>query len=73
MLWTYHTTSQTLINETSFNLVFSIEVVISIKIGLLTIRIKHYDESSYLIWLTVNLDLIEENKDKACLYMVVYR
>lgn len=65
MLWAYHTTPRTSINETSFNLVFGIEAVISIEIGLPTMRVELYDESNNPIWLRSNLNLVEETRDKA--------
>lgn len=65
MLWVYHTTSRTLTNETPFNLVFGMGIMIPVKIGLLTMWIKHYDESSNLIQLRANLNLLKETRDKA--------
>lgn len=39
-------TPQTSTNETPFNLTFGAEVVILVKIILLTMRIEHFDEST---------------------------
>lgn len=44
--WAYHTTLRTLTNETPFNLAFGTEAVIPDKIGLPTMRVKHFDKSS---------------------------
>lgn len=72
MLWAYHTSPQTLTNETPFNVVFGTKMVIPVKISLPTIRIEHYDELSNQIRLRANLDLIEGLKI-AYLYMAAYR
>lgn len=66
-VWAYHTRTST--NETSFNLVFDTEAVIPVEIGFPTMRVELYNESSNLIQLRTNLDLIEETRDKAHLRM----
>lgn len=58
ILWAHHTTPRTLINETSFSLVFGMEAMISIEIGLQTMQIVCHDESSNPVQLRANLDLL---------------
>lgn len=72
ILWVYHTIPRTSSNEIPFNLVFGAKVVIPIKIGLPTIWIEHYDESSNPVQLLFNLDLLKEIRDKALLHMASY-
>lgn len=73
MLWGYHTTPWTLINKTSFYLVFGTEVMILVEIGLPTMRIEHYNELSYSIRLRANIDLLSKTREKACLRIVMYQ
>lgn len=42
-LWVYRTTHNSSIGEMSFQLTFSIEVVILVEIGLTNFRVTHYD------------------------------
>lgn len=72
VLCEYHTTPWTLINETLFSLVFDTEMMILVKIGLLTIGIEHFDELSNSICLRANFDLLMKTRDKALLYIAVY-
>lgn len=71
MLWVYRTTPHILTNKFSFNLAFGIEAMILIKIGLPTIQIERYDESSNSSWLSANLDLLEETQKQAHLRMAM--
>lgn len=68
MLSSYYTTPRTSINETSFNLVFGMEAVIPVEIGLPTMQIEHYDESSNPVQLRANLNLLEETRDNMPLH-----
>lgn len=64
ILWAYHITLRTSINETPFNLAFDIKAVIPVKIKFLTMDIEHFDEASNLNQLRVNLDLLEETHNQ---------
>ena len=56
-------TQRILIEETPFNLAFEIEAVISIEIGLLSLRIEEYNEDTNSEWLQINLDLVKESRE----------
>lgn len=64
--------SQDFNKQNSFQFSLGIEVVIPIEIGLPTMQIKHYNESSNLIQLRANLNLLEETWDKAHIYIAIY-
>lgn len=66
----HHVSSST--NEILFNLVFGIEMVISVEIGLPTLRTEHFDKLSNLTCLLLNLDLLDETRDKIHLRIAVY-
>lgn len=72
ILWAYQVTPRVLTNESHFNLAFDIEVVIPIEIGLLTIRIEHYDKSSNSTRLKANLHLLEVIQNQAHLRMMMH-
>lgn len=59
--------------ESSFNLAFSIEVLIVVKIELPTMRIEHYEEPSNSSWLIANMDLLKETQTQVYLIMAMYR
>lgn len=73
MLWAYHTIPRVSTNEIPFNLVFGIKTVIPIKIGLPTLWTEHFNKSSNSMCLLLNLDLLDETRDKARLHMAAYR
>lgn len=68
ILWVYHSTSQTLTNKTLFSLAFGTEVVILIEIGLLTMWIEYFNESSNLGQSRANLDLLKKIWNQARLW-----
>ena len=70
---TYRTTQRIPIGEISFNLVFGIEAVIFMEVGLPSLRVEKYNEDTNSVWLQANLDLIEENRECAIVRMAVYR
>lgn len=72
-LWAYHTMPRALTIDAPFNLVFDIEVVIPIEISLPTLWTEHFDESNNLRCLLLNLDQLNETRDKAFFRMVAYR
>ena len=59
--------------ETPFNLIFGAEAVIPIELGVPTLWVQLYDEMQNSVHLLLNLDLLEETRDKARLRMVAYR
>lgn len=73
MLRAYQIIFQIPINESPFNLVFGVEIVILFKIGLSMIRLEYYEEPSNSSYLKSNLDLLEETRNQAHLRMATYR
>ena len=57
----------------SSHLAFGIKMVIPVKIGLLSRRVGHFDESSNLDWQLADLDLIDETREWAHLKMMAYQ
>ena len=58
--------------ETPFNLTFETEVVILVEVGLTTFKATTFDESRNDEELKVNLDLLDELREKACTRMARY-
>lgn len=73
VLSAYHTTLQTLINETLFNLTFITEAIIPIEIRLSTMQTERFDKATNSNRPRTNLDLLEKTRDQANLKMVAYR
>lgn len=73
MLWAYHSTSQATTYETPFNLVFGIELVILVKISFQILQTEYFDEWNNPTCLLLNLDLLDDTRVKAHLYMVAYQ
>ena len=73
VLWAYRTTHKTSIGETPFSLTFETEVVVPVEIGMPSPRIMHYCESANNSQLAVNLDLLEEVRDRAQVQRVAYQ
>ena len=56
-----------------FKLAFGTKVVIHVEVGLSSLRLSHYDESSNNDELRLNLDFLFEVRDKAALRMAQYQ
>ena len=65
VLWAYRTTVRTPTKETSFKLTFGIEAVIPIEIRLTTLRTTFHKEEENERQLRLNLDLLDETREKA--------
>ena len=65
VLWTYRTTARTLTGETPFKLIFGIEAVIPIEVGMSSLRQKHYDDHSNDEKLQLALDCLSKVKGDA--------
>ena len=65
VLWAYRTTTRTPIGETSFNLTYGIEVVISVEVGITSLEREFFDEESNDNQLKLNLDCLDEVRDLA--------
>ena len=60
VLWAYKTTARTPIGETSFQLAYGSETVISAKIGLTSYKVENHDESRNDEAMCLQLDLADE-------------
>ncbi|KAL0408262.1 UNVERIFIED_CONTAM: hypothetical protein Sradi_1760600 [Sesamum radiatum] len=70
VLWAYRTTPRTTTGESPFNLCYGTEAVAPAEIGELSWRVKHYDSTSNAQGMRVNLDLIEEAREKAAVRLL---
>ncbi|GFZ19982.1 hypothetical protein Acr_28g0006870 [Actinidia rufa] len=73
ILWAYHTTSQIPTGETPYSMVFGTESVIPVEIGMPSFRISNFDKESNEAELRLNLDLLEEKREKAELRQAAYK
>ena len=65
VLWTYMTMARTPTGETPFNLTYGIEAVISVEVGLTSLRREFFDKQSNDDQLKQNLDFLDEVRDQA--------
>lgn len=63
LLWSYRTTTRTVIEETLFFLTYTTKAIILVKIGLLSYRVSVENLEGSEEGLAMNLDILEE-KDK---------
>ena len=73
VLWAYRTTTRTLTRKTPFKLTYGIEVVILVKVGITSIRREMFHEESNNDQLKVNLDCLDEVRDRASNKMTRYQ
>lgn len=73
MLWAYQIIPRVLTRETPFSLAFGTKVVISIKIVVPLARHANYDKQTNLKKQLVDLDLIDDVQEKACIRMAAYQ
>ncbi|GFY89059.1 hypothetical protein Acr_06g0009990 [Actinidia rufa] len=73
ILWAYHTTSQIPTGETPYSMVFGTESVIPVEIGMPSFRTSNFDKESNEAELRLNLDLLEERREKAELRQAAYK
>ncbi|GFZ06814.1 hypothetical protein Acr_18g0009840 [Actinidia rufa] len=73
ILWAYHTTSRIPTGETPYSMVFGTESVIPVEIGMPSIRTSNFDKESNEAELRLNLDLLEERREKAELRQAAYK
>ena len=59
--------------ETPFNLTYGTEAVISVKVGLTSLRMEFFDEQDNDDQLKQNLDLVDEVRDQAAQRMAKYK
>ena len=65
VLWAYRTTARTPTRETPFRLTYDTEAVIPIEVGVTSIRKKVFNEEDNDDHLRINLDCLDEVRDKA--------
>uniref|UniRef100_A0A2N9EHN4 Uncharacterized protein n=1 Tax=Fagus sylvatica TaxID=28930 RepID=A0A2N9EHN4_FAGSY len=73
ILWAYRTTVRTPTGETPFKLTFGTEAVIPVEIGLTTLRTTFHKEEENEGQLRLNLDLLDETRDKAARRITLYQ
>lgn len=73
VLWAYRTTARTPTTETPFNLTFGTKAVILMEIGLTSFKATMFNESKNDEELKVNLDLLDEVREKAYTKMARYQ
>ena len=73
VLWAYRTTTRTLMRETLFRLTYGTEAVIPVEVGVTSIKRKVFNEESNNNHLRINLDCLDEVRDKASSRMTKYQ
>ena len=73
VLWTYKTTTRTLTKETPFRLTYGTEAVIPVEVGVASIRREVLHKEDNDDQLRINLDCLDEVRDKASTRMTKYQ
>ncbi|GFY88793.1 hypothetical protein Acr_06g0007330 [Actinidia rufa] len=73
VLWAYYTTSRIPTGETPYSMVFGTESVIPVEIGMPNFRTSNFNKESNEVELRLNLDLLEERREKAELRQAAYK
>nr|XP_023880429.1 uncharacterized protein LOC111992799 [Quercus suber] len=73
VLWAYKTTARMPTGETRFRLTYGTEAMILVEVGITSIRREVFNEEVNDDHLRLNLDLLDEVRDKACSRMVEYQ
>ncbi|XP_075655021.1 uncharacterized protein LOC142625215 [Castanea sativa] len=73
VLWAYRTTTRTLTGETLFRLTYGTEAVIPVKVGITSMRREMFHEESNDEQIRVNLDCLDEVREKASEKMMKYQ
>ena len=73
VLWAYRTTTRTPTGETPFRLIYGTEIVILIEVGITSIRWETFHEESNNDQLRVNLDCLDEVRDRVSYRMMKYQ
>ena len=73
VLWAYRTTTRVPIRETPFRLTFGIEVVILVEVGLMSFRVKTYEDQKNQQELNSSLDLIDEVREEVIKRMAKHK
>ena len=73
VLWAYRTTARTPTGETPFRLTYGTEAVIPVEVGVTSTRRAAFSEEGNDEKLRLNLDCLDEVRDKASSRMVKYQ
>ena len=73
VLWAYRTTARTPTGETSFRLTYGTEAVIPVEVGVTSTRRAAFSEEGNEDELRINLDCLDEVREKASNIMEKYR
>ena len=73
VLWAYRTMTRTPTGETPFNLTYGTEAVISVEVGLTSLRREFFDEQDNNDQLKHNLDLVDKVRDQVAQRMAKYK
>jgi hypothetical protein len=73
VLWAYRTTVRTPTKETPFKLTSGTEAIILVEIGLTTLRTTFHKEEENEGQLRLNLDLLDETREKAARRIALYQ
>ncbi|GKV17080.1 hypothetical protein SLEP1_g27630 [Rubroshorea leprosula] len=73
VLWAYRTTIRTATGETPYHLAFGTEAVILVELGVLSLRVSHFDPTRNDLLLRKDLDLLDEVREHARLRTIPYK
>ena len=73
VLWAYRTTARTPMGETPFRLTYGTEAVIPVEVGVTSIRREVFNEENNNDHLQINLDCLDEVREKASIRMTKYQ
>lgn len=72
-MWSYRTTPRTGTRETPFSLTYGTEAMLPMEVMIGTLRTSHTDEDANSQDLRLNLDILEEKRDRASLCQAAYK
>ena len=73
VLWAYRTTTRTPTGETPFRLIYGIEAVIPVEVGVTSTRREAFHEESNDDHLRINLDCLDEVREEASIRVTKYQ
>ena len=72
-MWAYRTIARTSTGETPFRLIYGTKVVIPVKVGVTNVRLEVFNKESNDDHLRINLDCLDEVREKASIRMTKYQ